>query len=285
MGKLQGEIAAFGGTFLLGGGQTKTVAKAGGLLENAAKAGTTVNNVLPQINPRFFNFGPIPAVAGKGVRVGTASRAGGITVAGEVAYPLVFNTKLEKQLVAGSYSLTQSTEKGIVRWAKNSYKEWANYLSDEEMRIIRHYTDNPNYYNDLLRGFENRKCTPSELAEIGKISEIISSAPLKEKVILFRGVDRNALGKYANYSPEELVGKVFLEKAFMSTSLLPETAAEFSYGVLLVINAPKGTKGAYIDKLSAFKGEYEFLLDKGQNMLIQKAVQGEKELILTVDLI
>jgi len=28
-----------------------------------------------------------------------------------------------------------------------------------------------------------------------------------------------------------------------------------------VILAPKGTKGAYIENISAFKGQYEFLLD------------------------
>lgn len=77
----------------------------------------------------------------------------------------------------------------------------------------------------------------------------------------------NALGKLKKLSDKELIGKVFLDKGFMSTSL--ESNSAFGGDVILEIHAPAGTHGLYVGHISA-AGHYEeeVLFDMNQSMRI-----------------
>lgn len=293
MGKLQGEIAAFGGTLLLGGGQAKSVTKAGGLLKNAAKTSTIAQKAtmpsisLPTLNFGIFSATPVTSGGGGSRAVGATVRELSTVSVKKIkleTYPLSF-ANLEKQWGTSSHILPGSTVKQMKSWVENSYQKWAEKLSSDDLRLLNTYTDNSYHYNNLLRGVVTRKLTSDESLKINKLSKILSAVPLKEEIVLFRGTSKTFLGEFAGLPPEKLVGKVLSDKGFLSTSILPNEALDFSKGVFLVIKAPKGTKGAYLGEYSSIAGEQEFLLDKGQRLLIKKAFQDKKGLTLFADLI
>lgn len=303
MGKLQGEIAAFGGTLLLGGGQAKTATKAGGLLKSATKSSTLAQKAsmpslsLPTLNFGFLSATPITSGGGVSKAVSTTARELSTVSAKKIkltppaksagssgTYPLSF-ANLEKQWGTSSLTLPGSTVKQMKSWVENSYNKWAEKLSADDLRLLNTYTDNSYHYNNLLRGVVTRELTPDESLKINKLSKILCSVPLNEEIVLFRGTSKTFLGELAGLPPEKLVGKVLSDKGFLSTSILPNEALDFSKGVFLVIKAPKGTKGAYLGEYSSIAGEQEFLLDKGQKMLIKKAFQDKKGLTLFADLI
>ena len=61
-------------------------------------------------------------------------------------------------------------------------------------------------------------------------------------------------------------------KAFTSTSVSKQEAANFGLGsstAVMRINVPKGTKGAYIDKVSKISREKEFLLGRDTKFKIK----------------
>ncbi len=91
------------------------------------------------------------------------------------------------------------------------------------------------------------------------------------------------LGTLKNTPVDELVGKGISDKGFLSTSLIPD--GQFGGDLLLKIDAPTGTKGAFIGDLSVVPTEVEILLQKGQNMIIKEAtdVNGVLELVVEIN--
>lgn len=68
--------------------------------------------------------------------------------------------------------------------------------------------------------------------------------------------------------PEDMVGVVYHDDAFMSTTIKSEGV--FSGDVQLIINAPKGTMGRYVQDISHHKSEQEVLLARGTKMVVTK---------------
>jgi hypothetical protein len=290
LGNLHGEATAVVASLVLPVGKTKPLT-AVSKLEKTTKVQNTgkLPHVLSSLNAKAIAFKNNLVVTPQVVCMSaTPTKVG--TQTGKVSrQPLakIFDDlNLDDMFVAGNYQLPEATEKALIRWGNAQYRRVRPKLTAADIELIEHYTDNAGYFNRLLRETDEfQGLTLAELSEVNRLSEILGYAPLRKNRLLFRGTDRNALGKYANSSPEELVGKHLRDEAFISTSLLPIEASAHSYGVLFVINAPKGTKGLYIDKLSRFKGEHEFLLDKGMEMVIRNAVQGKRDLILYADLL
>jgi len=57
-----------------------------------------------------------------------------------------------------------------------------------------------------------------------------------------------------------LSGEEFVYKRFISTSLFRKHA--FKSKFLLIIHVPEGSRAAYIDDISVYKGQYEVLIDR-----------------------
>ncbi len=327
MGKLQGEVAVFGGTLLIGGGQVKSAstankalgtAKIGTLTKTAARC-KEINwgSLIPdftQIRPAFG--GAVLTVAGNG-QVAAASifhktTKGTDTLISSAqktlntkVYPFS-NTDLGKLLrpdTSGQakstfqsiksygaskfsslplFKLPAATERNILTWAERHYGNWARKLSEDDFEILSEYTLEFFPFNQILR---KKVPTIDEQVKINKLSEVIHSAPpLQEDIIVFRGGSKSILGSLAKLDPSELPGRVISDKGFISTSVLPKEAKQFSHGVFLAIKVPKGTKGAYIDLISGFNGEREYILDKGQEFLIKQANKIHGKYLLEVDL-
>jgi hypothetical protein len=155
-------------------------------------------------------------------------------------------------------------------WGKFMYNPWINSLSKEELSALKIYTGEVFYsnINDTLRGFSNFTYNNEKYCDL--ITSALSKARTPANLVVFRGTSKMMLGQLKNLPADQLVGKVMEDKAFMSTSLLEGEV--YDSNLILVMNVPKGTQGAYIGNLSFLHGEFEFLLNRGYRMVINKVI-------------
>lgn len=170
----------------------------------------------------------------------------------------------------------------IVEELRAEYVEWANELTTEERKAIRKYSYNSidgkqnrffERLNAMLRGAYNK----SNNAMLVRYANIISGALKKHRlsfpIVCYRGVDVDPTGDVE-------IGTVFSFRQFVSTSVVRRKALSKEY--LLVISVPAGTCGAYIENISAFPWQREFLIDKECNYCITRR-QGRTIYLEVVD--
>ena len=99
---------------------------------------------------------------------------------------------------------------------------------------------------------------------------------------MYAGQMKNALKNIPNLS-----NMVFQDKGFTSTSLSKSVAKDFSksdarplenQSHLIEYHAPKGTKAAYVEGLTATEDEFEMLLGRGQKYKIREILDASDEL-------
>ncbi|HBF37149.1 MAG TPA: hypothetical protein DDW50_07495, partial [Firmicutes bacterium] len=157
-------------------------------------------------------------------------------------------------------------------WGNKYFRTWEMNLSPTEKQAITDYTGDEFYpnINRTLRGLE-KEFNPGNHERVTQITNALNKASMPEGVTVYRGVGKDALGELKDLAPEQLIGKVIEDKAFMSTSLVSESA--FKQPVTFIINVPKGVNGAFIGNMSHYGSkEVELLLNKGQKMVIQKVI-------------
>lgn len=153
-------------------------------------------------------------------------------------------------------------EKLVVNLLRKEYSAWLLLLTDEEKHAIQKYSYNSidkksnsffKRLNAMLRGDYND--TDKELLEeyAKRISYALKKHPLEHDIVCYRGSDDNPVEGLK-------VGTIFSLCQFTSTSVVRTKALSKKYKI--VILAPKGTNGAYIEGLSAFPKQREFLIDK-----------------------
>lgn len=96
---------------------------------------------------------------------------------------------------------------------------------------------------------------PNEVKELlNSLDKTFKTAPtVPENIIAYRGVAAEA---FAGLKP----GDKFIDKGFVSTTLNPD---EMRPGIKVEMRIPKGTKGIYVEKISAVSSEMELLLNRG----------------------
>ena len=154
---------------------------------------------------------------------------------------------------------------------RNYAIKWRKELSTDEVNALTDYTrEEPNYYRNINQKLRGKTLFFDEGNR--ERATMIHNALKKSKVpcacTVYRGGPPDILGKYKNIPDNELVGKVLLDKGFMSTSTVK--GSEFGGSVKLEIFVPVGAKGAYLsDGISAVgECEHEMLFDKGCRMKI-----------------
>lgn len=168
-------------------------------------------------------------------------------------------------------------------WAKSVFRNWKNALNASELEAITKYTGSAyGNINAVLRGYDSTFIgNNAKYAE--DLANALNKSSIPENIRLYRGTSKDMLGALKNTPVDELVGKGISDKGFLSTSLIPE--GQFSGNLVLKIDAPSGTKGAFIGDLSVLPTEVEVLLQKGQNMLIKEATERNGVLELVVEII
>lgn len=173
------------------------------------------------------------------------------------------------------------TELNKVNKMINDYEQsieykWLQTLSEKEKNAVLSYTRRSGFdVNKFLRG-QDVGVDYTDLIErldsaVSKQSELIT-----EPIKVYRGVDLDAFGKDINSENiNDLIGTVFSDKGYMSTSVLKENA--YIKEAVIEIDVPPGTNGAYIESLNGcdYKyGQTEFLLGRDSNLLIKSAEVG-----------
>lgn len=157
----------------------------------------------------------------------------------------------------------------------DNYKKWESSLTSHELVDIFDYTGTDYYkkMNNFLRGKLNLDDDIQFKTEIEnkikRLDQALSRFTTSEQYTVYRGT-------YNRYGVENVrVGESFiLDKGFASSSFSIDITEEFSGGdgcVLYRIRIPKGKNvGAYLDQLSRFKGEEEFLFRPNTSVKLLK---------------
>lgn len=190
----------------------------------------------------------------------------------------------EKPAPAGGSHRIFSGKDESDSWGKQHHGKWAASLSTSERDAIEDYTGaDYSQINGALRGGMNAEKGQGQIArQAREIDSAISKAPpLDADTVLFRG-----MGKGAGVTFK--VGQEFSDKGFVSTSMDRNVGDDFAVGdgAFIRINAPKGTRGAYVDLLSPNDTEQEFLLPRGSRFKVRKITKGKiGAAVIDVDLI
>jgi len=123
----------------------------------------------------------------------------------------------------------------------------------EEFRGLQEEKGNKFYQrlNAMLRG--DLPEDPYLRGYADTISGALKKQPLQEDIICFRNID---VDPFADAEVNKMAGI----NQFFSTSVIQTRAMEGKYHITILV--PKGTPGAYIEKLSRVPSQREFLLDK-----------------------
>ncbi|MDE7389512.1 MAG: minor capsid protein [Lachnospiraceae bacterium] len=165
-----------------------------------------------------------------------------------------------KQSVENSKEFEPLDQNRVVNILRQESDEWIQSLSDEERRSIEKYTKNNDkdnqekFYarlNKMLRGKIPENDRLRYHAE--NISRGLKKNKLKHDIICYRSVDVNPVEGLQ-------VGDTFEPKQFFSTSVTQSGALNKKCKIKILV--PKGSNGAYIEKLSKYPKQREFLLDK-----------------------
>ena len=165
--------------------------------------------------------------------------------------------------------LSEQDENTVRSW----FQVFRDKITDEEYAAIYRYTGSSYYeINRYLRGMEDSISKYKSIA-IDDCTSALKKASIPKDTIVRRGVDDDALNAMlmdnrafdniiANKGAEKYVGAIFADKGFVSTSPLPKGG--FGGEVEMVIKLPKGSQAAYVDPMSANRGEKELLIQRSQ---------------------
>lgn len=154
----------------------------------------------------------------------------------------------------------------VVELLRKESQDWIESLTVKEKYAIEKYTYNsgdqkPNRFferlNAMLRGDASEDKKLREYAD--SISGTLKKNKLKHDIVCYRNIEFNPYEKYS-------IGTIFTDKQFISTSVTPKAAMSKQFK--LVIFVPKGSRGAYIENISKFPKQREFLLDRDCKMRI-----------------
>lgn len=177
---------------------------------------------------------------------------------------------------ANNFFYYNAEERGLLMKNRSQYGQWKKSLTEDEQDRIYDYTAGGyGDINDYLRqrgaweGISAQKVQDSTQYLDSAISRYI----LKDNIIVQRGVMEDALDELiAQYGDDTngLIGKIFHDNGYVSTSALYGNPVATTKPVIFEISVPAGTgRGAYVNELSGFKdAEYEFLLRRGADYTI-----------------
>ena len=155
-------------------------------------------------------------------------------------------------------------------------KDWDTLSTEQKQSIAAYQYRKTKSIQDVLRKEKKNKEAESIIASIDSALENQTS---KADFTLFRGVSKSLAKQIQSMNP----GDTIIDKGFMSTSMDISRAIGFAggsnavsstgKGVLIVIQAPKGTKGLMLPPVKvrgAMEFEYEFLLPKGSTLRLKE---------------
>lgn len=165
-------------------------------------------------------------------------------------------------------------------WAHRFYESWVQVLSPEENAALEEYKREG--FRRLNRGLRDHDGDLLMLSEEDRLraegldAALHKTPPLDRPVMVYRGRLPDAVLEAFEAGEEEtLIGQVFGDAAYTSTSLHSDIAGEYSGSSRFPesvgrIALPRGTKAGYVDAVLD-KGQCELLLARGAKVRIDEA--------------
>jgi len=147
----------------------------------------------------------------------------------------------------------------VVDTLRQESESWIKSLNEKEVRSIKKYTKNSGdtktnkffaKLNAMLRGDLPEDTRLRYHAE--NISSGLKKNKLRQDILCYRSVDFNPIQGLR-------VGDIYEPKQFLSSSVTKKGILKGEY--IMVIETPKGSGGAYIEGLSKYPKQREFLFD------------------------
>lgn len=187
----------------------------------------------------------------------------------------------------GTKNLEKAHKTGI-----SDSNDWQKSLSSKEKDSLADYKSNSSKINGHLRGTTTEKPSAKIKKDVKNIDDAMSKASLKQDTVLHRNVTNDFLDQFGGVkNMKDLIGKKFSDKAYTSTSLMPDNYGSGDMKVKLKINAKKGTKGAYVEDIlrdgnMQWGGkEAEVLLDRNTKFEIVSAKKSLGKTYLEVNVL
>jgi hypothetical protein len=172
----------------------------------------------------------------------------------------------DTQLTVGKDMKSEDLEKLANKLFKN--------MSEEELKYLKDYTDfNYKFINRYLRHGKKDIGVVEQTEKLSKFFDKHSTS-LKEDTMVYRGVKLAALGVEDVKGLDKLIGKKFIDKGFVSTSIDKEVTKDFR-GVRIDITVPKNAKVLPVDGKSVYVEENEVLLNKNSSFKITAIEESE----------
>ena len=216
-------------------------------------------------------------------------------------HDVVFHNLMDE----GHFASPSATEEGKQRFGefKKVQGEAVDALSDKETAAIQNYTGT--WHTSINKAYGNgteKNLSTQQKGTVKNLDKALSKTTLGQDMVLVRAIPTihlmNAFGitGHDEMTKENLVGRVYGEKGFASTTLRTDdaisgvTSAQILKGsTILHINAPKDTHGLYVQSISSHTSEQEVLLPRGMQYVItdfkKDSGYNNPRYHLTVDLI
>lgn len=181
-------------------------------------------------------------------------------------------------------------------WGRKNYKEWSEFLTADQRKDLNNY--GARGYTEINKYLREEGTGNAELDEkIKNISGALEKTPIPENITVYRYSGMQEFGYQINDPlpsvkdfEEKFLNEIKEEKGFMSTSLSSDPNVFGKRKIILRLQVPKESSGAYVAVLDGFKREEkEILLDKGSKYHIDKVtevvVKGTKKLVVDATLL
>lgn len=171
------------------------------------------------------------------------------------------------------------------KYFKDETKKHFDSMSYEEETCLYKYTSGSSRYNEPLRHMNysgGKNYNESFVADVVNMTNAIDKCTWKDDIWVQRGVDQNSMflktpGSFdgrdiyslSDDELQSLVGSTIEDTGFFSAGAGKDTGFSSSQ-IILNTYCPKGTKMAYVDFMSAYKGENEMILQRGYQYKITK---------------
>lgn len=182
-------------------------------------------------------------------------------------YEKKLKAQTKKQVQAGKVAFEPMNEKSIEKLLKeydtNTVDEMDDLLrkqtmevyatlTDEEKRILLKYTQTYSYLNERLRGipYYGIRSIEEYNKDMPLLTSTLEKFRLEKEIVMRRGTGSYYLNELEKDLSMLEVGDEFTEKGFLSCGA--HKSKGFGGDVNLIIIAPKGARGAYVEPLSHY---------------------------------
>ncbi len=168
------------------------------------------------------------------------------------------------------------------QWSKEAFKEWRSSLSENEEGALRTYSWKLyNEYNNSRRHKE--MATDLAIDACGHIDAAIGRNRLKQDIVVYRGINGNAISEMVANSEGKLeAGINLIDRANLSTSLVSDTNFTRNNKYIMRMHVLKDTSAAPLifRDLAVYNAESEMTLGKNNIMYLRNVVKMKRRDIL-----